>query len=109
MIDNLTRQLLTKYLPNDPRLMQEPLQAPTATTKSEALSSQAPATKSPSGATTGMLVVMDSRKYSEDAILKAVVEFNRGHLEYMSHSFTLPAAINGIAAGSWVITDIEDI
>ncbi|QJI38622.1 hypothetical protein [Pseudomonas sp. ADAK13] len=109
MIDNLTRQLLTKYLPSDPRLQQEPLQAPTAITKSEALPSQAPATKSPSGAATDMLVVMDSREYSEDTILKAVVDFNREHPKYMSHSFTLPIAINGIAAGSWVITDIEDI
>ena len=65
--------------------------------------------KGASGATTGMLVVMDSRKYSEDTILKAVVEFNKEYPEYMSHSFTLPTATNGISAGSWVITDIEDI
>lgn len=95
MIDNLTRQLLTKYLPNDPRLKQEP--------------TQAPATKSASGAATGMLVVMDSRRYSEDTILKAVVEFNKEYPEYMSYSFTLPTATNGISAGSWVITDVEDI
>jgi hypothetical protein len=101
-MNGLTTLLLTKYRP-------ELLQASTAITKNEAPPSQAPATKSPSGAVTGMLVVMDSRKYSEDAILKAVVEFNKEHPEYMSHSFTLPIAINGIAAGSWVITDIEDI
>lgn len=108
-MDGLTKLLLTKYLPNDSRLHQEPLQALKETNKSESLPLHRLASKSASGAATGMLVVMDSRKYSEDTILKAVVEFNKEYPEYMSHSFTLPTATNGISAGSWVITDIEDI
>lgn len=101
-MDGLTILLLTKYAPDK-------LQEPTAITKAEALSSQALAVKSTSGAATGMLVVMDSRKYSEDVILKAVVEFNREHPACMAHSFVLPAAIGDIATGSWVfITQEED-
>jgi len=56
-----------------------------------------------------MTVVMSASDYSESVIFAAVTQFNREHPEYMSHSFTLPMATNGIPAGSWVLTSIEDL
>ncbi|OWP73511.1 hypothetical protein [Pseudomonas sp. K2I15] len=112
MIDNLTRQLLTKYLPNDPRLQQEPLQAVTAITKSEAPPVQHLAAKSALGVlqeVAGMVIIMSSNDYTEGVIFKALREFNTQHPELMSRSFTLPVAQSGIPVGSWVfITQEED-
>ncbi|MGC6371346.1 hypothetical protein [Pseudomonas sp. S2.OTC.A_B10] len=112
MIDNLTRQLLTKYSPSDPRLHQERLQAPVVTTKAEAPPVQRFATKSALGVlqeVAGMVVIMSSNDYSDSAIFKALREFNLSNPELMSRSFTLPVSQHGIPIGSWVfVTQEED-
>ncbi|PMU16562.1 hypothetical protein C1X89_26950 [Pseudomonas sp. GP01-A8] len=90
-MDGLTKLLLQRHAPNDPRLEESP-DALTAVAKS-----------------TGMTVVMSANDYSDSVIFAAVTKFNREHPEYMSYSFTLPIATNGIAAGSWVLTDITEV
>ena len=109
-MDGLTRLLLRRYAPNDPRLT-EPSGALAAIAKTTSSLSHVPDIKvSPEALekATGMTVVMSASNYSESVIFAAVTQFNREHPEYMSHSFTLPMATNGIPAGSWVLTNIED-
>jgi hypothetical protein len=110
-MDSLTKLLLRRYAPNDPRLA-EFSEALAAVAKSTASPSNAPGIKvSPEALekATGMVVIMNSSVYSESAIFAAMTSFNREHLEYMAYSFTLPTATNGIPAGSWVLTNIEDL
>ena len=110
-MDGLTRLLLRRYAPNDPRLT-EPSGALAAIAKTTSSLSHVPDIKvSPEALekATGMTVVMSASNYSESVIFAAVTEFNQAHPEYMSHSFTLPMATNGIPAGSWVLTNIEDL
>jgi hypothetical protein len=111
MMDGLTRLLLRRYAPNDPRLT-EPSGALAAIAKTTSSLPHVPDIKvSPEALekSTGMVVVMSVSNYSESAIFTAVTEFNRAHPEYMSHSFVLPTITNGIPAGSWVLTNIEDL
>jgi len=61
------------------------------------------ASKGASGATTDMLVVMDSSEHDESTIFKAVTEYNRAYPEHMSYSFVLPADFNDVPKNSWVI------
>lgn len=108
-MDGLTRLLLTKYSPGK---LQGALQAPTATTKAKAPPVRRPIAKSAPEALqeiAGMVVIMSSNDYSESVIFAAVTKFNREYPEYMSRSFTLPVTLNGIEAGSWIITSIEDL
>lgn len=108
-MDGTQAILLAKY---NPAKLQELLQAHTAATKSEAPPVQVAAPKSAPEAiqeVLGMVVIMNSSVYSESAIFAAMTSFNREHLEYMAYSFTLPTATNGIPAGSWVLTNIEDL
>lgn len=104
-MDGLTKLLLTKYAPDK-------LQEPTAISKAEVLQVQRPVSKSAPEALqeiAGMVVIMSSNDYSESVIFAAVTKFNREYPEYMSRSFTLPVSLNGIEAGSWIITSIEDL
>lgn len=110
-MDGLTKLLLRRYAPNDPRLT-ESSGALAAVAKSTAsLPSVSGIKVSPEALekATGMTVILSSDKYSESAIFEAVTKFNREHPEYMSNSFVLPTATNGIPAGSWVLTNIEDL
>lgn len=110
-MDGLTRLLLRRYAPNDPRLT-EPSGALAVIAKTTSSLSPVPGIKVAPEAlekATGMTVVMSASDYSESVIFAAVTQFNREHPEYMSHSFTLPMATNGIPAGSWVLTSIEDL
>ncbi|NMY09164.1 hypothetical protein HBO38_12040 [Pseudomonas veronii] len=108
-MDGLTKLLLAKY---NPGKLQELLQEPVVATKSESSLSRVPDIKVAPEAlekATGMTVVMSASNYGESIIFAAVTEFNRAHPEYMSNSFTLPTITNGIPAGSWVLTNIEDL
>lgn len=110
-MDGLTRLLLRRYAPNDPRLT-EPSGALAAIAKTTSSLPHGPDIRvSPETLekSTGMVVVMSASNYSESVIFAAVTEFNRAHPEYMSHSFTLPIATYGVPAGSWVLTDVEDL
>lgn len=110
-MDGLTRLLLRRYAPNDPRLT-EPSGALAAIAKATSSLSNVPDIKvSPEALekATGMKVVMSASDYNESVIFAAVTEFNRAHPEYMSNSFTLPTITNGIPAGSWVLTNIEGL
>lgn len=51
-----------------------------------------------------MHVVMSAYNYSESVIMKACHAFNSKNPKLMSSSYTLPAAMLGIPAGSWVLT-----
>lgn len=110
-MDGLTRLLLRRYAPNDPRLI-EPSEALVAIAKSTASPSNTSGIKvSPEALekAAGMTIILSAEKYSESVIFEAVTKFNRGHPEYMSNSFVLPTATNGIPAGSWVLTNIEGL
>lgn len=110
-MDGLTKLLLRRYAPNDPRLT-EPSGTLAAVAKSTASLPNAPSIRvSPEALdkATGMTVILSSDKYSESTIFEAVTKFNREYPEYMSNSFVLPTVTNGIPAGSWVLTDIEDL
>lgn len=111
-MDGLTKLLLTKYLPNDPRLYREPLQALKETDKSESLPVHGQVAKQALKASegfSGMVVVMSSSEHDESTIFKAVAEYNRAYPERMSYSFVLPADFNDVPKNSWVIiTPKED-
>ncbi|WP_455917645.1 hypothetical protein [Pseudomonas cerasi] len=106
-MDGLTKLLLTKYAP---RKLQEPLQAPTATTEIEAPQVGRPVSISATEAlqeASGMVVIMSSNDYTESVIFKALREFNLSNPELMSRSFTLPVSQHGIPVGSWVFITQE--
>lgn len=110
-MDGLTKLLLRRYAPNDPRLT-EPSGALAAIAKATSSLPHIPDIKVAPEAlekATGMTVVMSASNYSESVIFAAVTQFNREHPEYMSNSFTLPTITNGIPAGSWVLTSIENL
>ncbi|MCY1463600.1 hypothetical protein D9M71_815120 [compost metagenome] len=77
MLDLTTRILLEKYQPDSPLL-------------------EAKVEKS-------LTVVMNSALYPESEIMKACCDFNAACPELMSHSYTLPVAMYGIPAGSWIL------
>jgi len=104
-MDGLTKLLLRRYAPNDPRLT-ESSGALAAVAKSTAsLPSVSGIKVSPEALekATGMVVIMDSSVYSESTIFAAMTSFNREHPEYMAYSFTLPVTTNNVQIGSWVI------
>ncbi|MGY3172346.1 hypothetical protein ACVWYU_001723 [Pseudomonas sp. TE12234] len=85
-MDALTRLLLEKYQPDSPRLLE-----PTVMEVQKAASKKV------------MTVVMSSDDYDEAVIMKALIEFNSQHRDLISSSYTLPADMLGIPAGSWVL------
>ncbi|WP_193039398.1 MULTISPECIES: hypothetical protein [unclassified Pseudomonas] len=109
-MDSLTRLLLRRYAPNDPRLT-EPSGALAAIAKATSSLSNVPDIKvSPEALekATGMKVVMSASDYNESVIFAAVTKFNRAFPELMARSYMLPVAQYGIPIGSWVFMISEE-
>ena len=119
MIDGLERILLEKYQPDSPKL-QRPLEAPVSASKGEMASSagitnkashirsQEVLYKSASGRFGLITVLMDSTEHSDESIANACAEFNRNNPSLMSNSYQLPAAFEGVPAGSWIYINYID-
>ncbi|MEB0149048.1 hypothetical protein [Pseudomonas sp. CCC2.2] len=83
-MNSLQRLLLEKYQPDSPLLL-------------------APVEVKKAAAKKVMTLIMSSDNFSESVIMKAVQDFNSKHCELLSSSYTLPVAMFGIPAGSWVL------
>ena len=109
-MDSLTKLLLRRYAPNDPRLT-ESSGALAAVAKSTASLPNASGIKvSPEALekATGMTVIMSANEYDLGVIFTAIAKFNRDYPEYLSRSFMLPIGQNGIPKDSWVLLTSED-
>lgn len=112
---SLTELLLRKYQPDSPLLqeLQEPAQALVSLDKSQASPAYSQATKTPPEAlqsivykngsrTATVYIVMSADEYPVSDITDACHAFNQLNRTSMSHSYQLPAAFEGIPAGSWI-------
>lgn len=98
MLEATTRILMQRYDPTNPLLQWvNPPQADEPTD----VASLSKSVKTDDGKM--ITLVMSSSDYTDKQITEAVIAYNRGHPERMSHSFQLPVTMYGIPANSWVL------